>query len=188
MNPTSYIDSIIHTLKHTFCLCGRARRREFWFYVVSVNIALLLLMIIGLGLGRIAEVLGAIWMGLTALVAIALAIPMISLVVRRLHDVNLSGFWYWYLTPCGLPVIYMVYLLDLDQSVNSIVEKIKNVGSTWLGWILAFLCWTVGAPVTLVLLFLYKGTAGQNQYGPDPLAEGECCCASCQTEDAPPAA
>ena len=167
----NYIDSILKTLKHTFSFAGRAARMEFWSYVITSYLIIFLLSLIGAGLSAIAGVLGAIWMGLTAIIAIALFIPSISLTVRRLHDVNLSGFWLWYMNSFGLPVVYMVYLLDLDHSVNNIIEKIKNIGSIWLGWIITILCWTVGAPITLFLLFLYKGTAGENNYGPDPLAE-----------------
>ena len=167
----NYIDSLIKTIKHTLSFAGRAARMEFWSYVITYYIIIGLLSIIGAGLAAIASILGIIWMGLTAIIGIVLLIPMISLTVRRLHDVNLSGFWLWYLNSFGLPVVYMVYLLDLDNSVNSIIEKIKNIGSIWLGWIITILCWTIGAPISLLLLFLYKGTAGENNFGPDPLAE-----------------
>ena len=170
-----FINGLMSTVKKTFCMSGRATRCEFWSYTLTALVIVFSLLVIGLGLGAIANFLGVFWMGLTLLVYIALFIPCISLTVRRLHDVNLTGFWYWYLCPVGLPIIFIVYLLNLDSSANNLIEKIKGVGSIWLGWILALLCWPGGAAATLFLLFLYRGTKGDNDFGPDPLAK-KCPC------------
>ena len=53
-------------------------------------------------------------------------IVLMAVSVRRLHDLGMSGFWIMYLNILGLPVIYLVYLLDLDSSCNRVVEKIWN--------------------------------------------------------------
>ncbi|MBR6471271.1 MAG: DUF805 domain-containing protein, partial [Victivallales bacterium] len=159
-----FVDSILSTLKKAFCMKGRASRKEFWCYVLAMHLVLIVLGIVGLGLGAVSEALGSFWLGMTFLIYIALLIPGISVSVRRMHDVNLSGFWLWYMSAVGIGVVYIVYLLNLDKSVNNIVEKIKNVGSIWLGWILALILWPFCAGITLFLLFLYKGTSGDNDF------------------------
>ena len=62
----------------------------------------------------------------------------------------------------------MVYLLALDNSVDNIIERVKNTGSVWVGWILAIPAWILGATAALFLLTLYKGKKEDNEYGPNP--------------------
>ena len=160
------IDSLIGTLKKSVTFKGRATKKEFWIFILfDVVVNFVLLGLTALTLGSIA---GTILGVLTLLVNIALLVPYISLSVRRLHDLDLSGFWLWYLNPVGLPVIFMVYLLDLDKASNLVIEKIQKIGSVWLGWILTFLFWPVGAGFTLFLLFLYDGKKADNDFGPNP--------------------
>ena len=65
---------------------GRARRKEYWmFFLVYLGIlivASVLDSIIGLGL-------------IGGLVALAHLLPSICVGVRRLHDINRSGWWPW---------------------------------------------------------------------------------------------
>ena len=161
-------ETLLGTFKKTFSFKGRATRKEFWLYVLFsliVNIILGGLVILAEG-SALCTALGVIM----ALVDLALLICYISVSVRRLHDLGLSGFWLWYLNPLGLPVIYMVYLLDMDNACNQVVDKIQKTGSTWLGWILAVLFWPVGAFACLFLLFLYSGKNEANEFGPSPYA------------------
>ena len=160
------IDSLIGTLKKSVTFKGRATKQEFWIFVLFefvVNFVLL-----GLTALTIGSVAGNILLGLTLLVDLVLLVPYVSVSVRRLHDLNLSGFWLWYLNPIGLPVIFMVYLLDLDKASNLVIDKIQKIGSVWLGWILTWLFWPIGAGFTLFLLFLYDGKKEDNDFGPNP--------------------
>ena len=160
------IDSLIGTLKKSVTFKGRATKQEFWIFVLFefvVNFVLL-----GLTALTIGSVAGNILLGLTLLVDLVLLVPYVSVSVRRLHDLNLAGFWLWYLNPIGLPVIFMVYLLDLDKASNLVIDKIQKIGSVWLGWILTWLFWPIGAGFTLFLLFLYDGKKEDNDFGPNP--------------------
>lgn len=164
------INNIIHDirqgLKKAFSFSGRATRREFWtFYCFVVLVTIILFAIQILVEGSIA---GTLFRVIQVLVSIVLLIPLISVAVRRLHDVNLSGFWIWYLTSFGLPIVYMAYILDLDPACNVLVEKIQKTGSSWLGWILTILFWGIGAPITLFLIFLYAGKKESNTFGTSP--------------------
>lgn len=162
------IESIKQALLKTFSFQGRATRREYWGLVLFAAIVNLILWGITAGAFAIHAVLGYIFAIPALIVMIGLIISNISAGVRRLHDLGLSGFWFWYLNPFGLPVIYVVYLLNLDEASNLIIEKIQKIGSAWLGWILTFLFWPVGASAAVLLLFLYAGKKADNEFGPNP--------------------
>ena len=65
---------------------GRSRRKEYWQFVLF-NI----LLGIVLELGIIA--LGSVGLAINTLVSLALIIPGVAVAVRRMHDVNKSG-WF----------------------------------------------------------------------------------------------
>ena len=105
------------------------------------------------------------------LVIVAELLIYLSLTVRRLHDLSLSGFWLLYLNPVlGLPLIYIVYLLGIDTSCERFIENIKKVGSPWLGWILLWLLWPLGVCGTMFLLCLSAGKKEANEFGENPYA------------------
>ena len=97
---------------------GRARRTEYWMFVLFNVIALTILTIVdyatGLTFGQGGlGVLGAIY-------ALAVLIPGIAVQVRRLHDTDRSGFW-WFLNliPLVGPIVLLVfYCLDGTPSAN----------------------------------------------------------------------
>ena len=93
---------------------GRASRKELWLFLLLNTIAYLVLVSIFMPVG-VAYAFGT-WL------------PAISVQVRRLHDTNRSGGWWWLQL---LPII---------------------------GTIIVFV-WSVS-----------RGTEGDNDYGPDPLA------------------
>ncbi len=98
-----------------FNFSGRDSRKQYWMFIlINVVISLLLQMICGLILG---QYIGGIITGLYSLV---LLIPSLAILVRRLHDVNKSGFWYFIWL---IPIIGWIWLLILlckkgDETVN----------------------------------------------------------------------
>lgn len=86
---------------------GRARRAEYWYYVLaSVIIAIVLAIIDGVfGL----EFGGQLKLGILGMVySLAVLIPGLAVVVRRLHDVGKSG-WYYFIVL--IPVVSIIWLL-----------------------------------------------------------------------------
>ena len=63
---------------------GRAIRSEYWWFILAYIIAYLVL-------GIVDYVLGA--QLLTAILSLALLIPSLAVGVRRLHDLDKSGWW-----------------------------------------------------------------------------------------------
>ena len=89
-------DGIPRTLGSSVSICfskyvtfaGRAPRAEYWYFVlfaVLANIA------IGI-LSAISHEIGSI---LSAIFGLAILLPGLSVTVRRLHDTDRSGWWYW---------------------------------------------------------------------------------------------
>ena len=157
---------VLDALKKSFTFSGRATRKDFWsFFLFMFLVHIVLCVLVSLTAGSI---LGKIVSFLSGIIVLALLIPYISISVRRLHDLNMSGFWLWFLQPFELPIIFVVYLLGLDPASDRLVEKIEKIGSPWLGWILTFLLWPIGASVSLFLLFLYTGKKEDNDFGPNP--------------------
>ncbi|RYH07284.1 DUF805 domain-containing protein [Tropicimonas sp. IMCC6043] len=74
---------------------GRARRSEYWWFVLFVFIGNIIFGIIGI------DLLGALW-------SLALLLPGIAVGVRRLHDLDKSG---WWLLIALIPLIGLLVLI-----------------------------------------------------------------------------
>ena len=164
-------DDGIGLLKKWFSFSGRATRKDYWMTVLEQSlcaVAMFVLLII------VQEILSSVsW--LANLLSLPLVLALLSLVVaayanlfRRLHDLGLSGFWTCYLSPLGLFFLYGSYVMDADSTATAGVERIKNVGSPWLSWILAYIFWPVASLFSLLLILLSPGKKQDNIYGPNP--------------------
>tara|TARA_Y100000991_G_scaffold192076_1_gene159399 strand:+ start:551 stop:943 length:393 start_codon:yes stop_codon:yes gene_type:complete len=96
---------------------GRARRKEYWMFTLVYVIILIACMVLDNVLGTVfmmdAGPLGEISMGygwLYSICALAHFIPALGLVVRRLHDVGKSGWFYFIFL---IPIIGIIWLLVL---------------------------------------------------------------------------
>ena len=91
---------------------GRARRKEYWMWTLSVTIIFIFAMImdnlLGLNFELMGQDLGYGWIYLVA--GIAHLIPGLAVVVRRLHDVGKSGWFYFIVL---IPIIGVLWLLVL---------------------------------------------------------------------------
>ncbi|CCV10571.1 DUF805 domain-containing protein [Mesorhizobium sp. STM 4661] len=80
-----------------FNFAGRARRKEFWGYSLFWTIALIVTIAIGLfadtAMGNLdaGQDLPAMTVGLTGLFFLATFLPWLGLMVRRLHDIGITG-------------------------------------------------------------------------------------------------
>ncbi len=93
---------------------GRAQRSEFWWWVVFVMVANFVLTIIDSMLfGTVTTAPGSFNAStstpvLSGLFGLATMLPSISVTVRRLHDTDRSGWWYWLAL---IPLIGAIILL-----------------------------------------------------------------------------
>lgn len=131
-----------------FHFYGRSSRSEFWpFYLVAWLILLLS------SLCSLLPIIGSL---IQAIVVIIVGVCQITASIRRLHDLNLRG--WWLLIPYLLPLAYFVsrqpiYVLAPEQA--------------WLldGMLVIYIASWIG----LWALWCKKGSAGSNRFGTDPL-------------------
>lgn len=100
---------------------GRARRSEYWYF-------LLFNLIILIALFGLSALIGSVGMILYVIYALATFVPGLAVVVRRLHDINKSG-WYYFV---GLiPIVGGIWLIVLlategDNGPNQYGPDPKN--------------------------------------------------------------
>ena len=94
------IDYYVKVLKNYVNFSGRASRREFWFFTLFNFLISLILYIIGSLIG--AETI------IRNLYGLAVFLPGLAVSIRRLHDINKSGWWYLIIF---LPIIGGIWLL-----------------------------------------------------------------------------
>jgi uncharacterized membrane protein YhaH (DUF805 family) len=116
---------------------GRAARTGFWHYILVYLVVSVLLDILGIRL-------------LSTVVALALLVPTLAIIVRRLHDVDSSG---WLILVPIVPGFLAVSLFYLFWPLGVV-----------------FALATVACSAYLIYLYVLPGTPGSNQYGPDPKA------------------
>jgi uncharacterized membrane protein YhaH (DUF805 family) len=91
---------------------GRAQRKEYWLFHLFFWVMLLVVPfadILFVGLGVV----------LLLITTLALFIPSLAVAVRRLHDINKSGWWLLlYLIPFGFLVLLVFFCLDGTKGEN----------------------------------------------------------------------
>ena len=132
----SFSQSIKSLFSNTFKMSGRATRSEYWFsylftFLVSVAIYLVMMVaLVGGMAGAVGGSTGAAGAGF-ATVAIAYVVLLIwalyifisfsiSMTVRRLHDTNRSGWWWWlHLVPFGIIVVFIFTVMPSSPGENN---------------------------------------------------------------------
>lgn len=152
-------------LKNFFSYKGRMGRKKYFFTSVTALILTILISIaVVVGAIAIMRYVFKVPVGVFFLFEIALLIVVLLCailmwtifsfpVVKRLHDMQFSGWWFFLLVLLGPVYIFFrkIYLNDL-----------RIIELELLTSIITF--------IVLLILFLKKGTKGPNKYGPDPVA------------------
>ena len=95
------------------CFSGRARRQEYWLFVLFNFIAAFVVGFIG---GIIASVTGvAAFAFLGTIYNLAVLIPGLAVLVRRLHDIGKSGWWFLIALVPFVGVIVLIVFCCLDS-------------------------------------------------------------------------
>jgi uncharacterized membrane protein YhaH (DUF805 family) len=153
---------------------GRARRKEYWWFVV-INFIIMMALMIGfcipifkMGFNSAAagvEDFDEMEVMLTAMKSpflyiyliyyLAIIVPSLAVMVRRLHDIGKSGYWAF---------------LIVGGSLLATVAQYLQATST-LAYILLALVSFVICIIGLVWMFT-NSDYGPNKYGPNPKGEG----------------
>jgi len=167
---------MILPLKRYAQFSGRSPRKEYWMFVLFNIIVSLVLSVVdsvlGLGghtssyssatgsgfaagAGTSGGILSGIW-------SLAILVPSIAVGVRRLHDIDRSG--WWMLAPILLIAVAMVAALG-RLGVNPDASMV----GFGIFFMIALLAGGIMSIVLLVWACMY-GTRGPNRFGPDPYA------------------
>ena len=107
---------------------------------------------LGLMIGGTLGILGTIY-------SLFILLPTLAVAVRRLHDINKSG---WYI---GAFYIFMiVYLIIVKLNFNN--QNIASGSTVFMPLILPLLM--LAYSIYLLVLLVRSGDKGSNTYGPDP--------------------
>ncbi len=100
---------------------GRARRKEYWMFVLFNIIFAIAAIVIDMILGTYIVIYG--------LYMLAMLIPSLAVLVRRLHDIGKSGWWFFIsLVPIIGGIWLLVLLLtDSQHGNNEYGENPKGV-------------------------------------------------------------
>lgn len=142
---------------------GRAPRAEYWWYVLALVVAYIVVAIIEGVLG-IHRMIAGMYGPISALLWLATIIPSIAVGVRRLHDVDRTGWWIL------LPAIPEALMIIMALMTAGAVAAGGGFGAAMGGLAITALLGLValiGAIVVLVFSVM-PGTKGPNRFGADP--------------------
>ena len=179
MQNLSPIGWALLPLKNYAKFSGRASRAEFWwfflFMIVVWVVAYIALFgtLAGAGASQTAPSAGLLGaFGVVGLLLIlfwlAMLIPSIAVQVRRLHDIDRSGWWLG-----GFYLLYFAYIAMAFSSMSSMLvpgaqpnpSQVSGglFGATMIVGLIMFVYM-----IALLVFYCLPGTKGANRYGDDP--------------------
>ncbi len=106
----------LKVLKNYANFDGRARRKEFWMFVLFNFLFTIAAMILD---GILGSQIGRTPYGFVYVIyALAMIIPNIAVVVRRLHDIGKSGGWFFISLIPVIGGIWMIVLLATEGNAG----------------------------------------------------------------------
>ena len=167
----SMVEATKTCLRKYAVFSGRARRSEYWWfmlaqYLIAMALSFLMMIVmivqlyIGLSNGSITEETGFMFMfknpvfWIYCLYSLALIIPNLSVMVRRLHDIGKSG---WYLL---LPFLSPLLV------GGAVVLAIFN-HDLWFFMIVAYVI-TLAIMIIMLVWMATNGKKETNKWGPSP--------------------
>lgn len=145
-----------------FSFRGRAPRAEIWKVVLIVSFLPLIPIAVLMGVFSAISVSGVSEAQVDAIMLFA-TLPFypifITAIVRRLHDLNWSG--YWLLLVFGELIVF-----ELGHAIYERSGKFF-----WWMWVFVppLICCHLVVLYGFLALFIGLGTRGPNKYGPDPV-------------------
>ncbi len=86
------MDAYIDAMRRYATFRGRSTRAQYWLFTLVYIVLLLVASLLDYSTGLASEDGGGV---LSAIVVLVHFIPAISVTVRRLHDIDRTGWWYW---------------------------------------------------------------------------------------------
>jgi|TARA_B110000495_G_C22861114_1_gene502124 uncharacterized membrane protein YhaH (DUF805 family) len=107
-NTMSFMDATKSGVGKSFTFNGRSSRSEYWWWMLAGILFQIICTIIAV-LGNVA---------VTAIFPILLVIPTTTMIVRRLHDLEKSGWWFLIVLIPLVGILYLIYLFIQEGDMN----------------------------------------------------------------------
>ena len=138
---------------------GRSSRKEYWSFWLFIQVSSILLLIFALR----ARPLLLIFI----LFVILIIIPSLAVTVRRLHDVNKSGYWLFGF----LPFVFLAYLSIFLLSLFSPQNQSLNYNFIQIIFTFTYICGIFISSLwfcfPIIVFLTQKGDEEKNRFG-DP--------------------
>jgi uncharacterized membrane protein YhaH (DUF805 family) len=114
----SMIDWVLEVFSKYATFDGRARRKEYWYWYLFNFIVSIFISVVSLVINGTETDNGIGWFGLfinivVIIYSLGVFIPNLAVTVRRLHDTNRSGWWYFIsMVPFIGGIILFIYLIE----------------------------------------------------------------------------
>lgn len=154
---------------------GRSRRKEYWMFFLGVFLLYLALIIAAVvflggalfsafagagggdsgaaGAGAMGAMLGGGIVGILILLTVLLLfIPSIAVGIRRLHDIDRTG--WWLMLGYGPSILGTIFENTQSTSLALIFNSVSMIGF-----------------IVILVFSVMPGTRGPNRFGPDPKGE-----------------
>ena len=130
MTQSPLIQNYIKMFRNYATFTGRASRAEFWWAFLMNYIVTFVLQFITRFLSSIISTIGssnstvlalflALSSALSSIYALIIFVPMLALRIRRLHDVDRSGWWIWFSgTGIGAIILLIWYCKSGAEDTN----------------------------------------------------------------------
>jgi uncharacterized membrane protein YhaH (DUF805 family) len=132
-----------------FDFSGRSSRAEYWYFTALMWLVTLLIVLGEQLLGRPVE---GVLTAINSLFGLVTFIPSLAVAVRRLHDINRSGFE---LLRYGIPLVVVVVLMPFALFIAPFFVFVLGLAAVVIG-------------VKFLVLMIIEGDRGPNLYGPNP--------------------
>jgi len=169
----NFLTSVKTCFKKSFTYKGRAARSEFWWFHLFLTICFICSMMADYLVFKESN-------SYFNTACSMLIFPQIAVYVRRIHDLNLSGFWVLPYAVLSFAVllssaILSVFTIFVTLNENLAIYLSEHV-QEWEYFAEFYDKITLGVlkvvslmNIAFVIMFVSKGTSGENRYGDDPL-------------------
>lgn len=149
----NFLDTLTN---HYMDFSGRVGRAQFWYFV-------LVCVVVGLAAAIVDGVIGTTL--LTAVLGLALLLPMGGMAARRVQDSGNNGslVWIWVLASGINSIIRLLFALSGPFAALGFLYFFFSIG-----WLIGLV--TLVVAVVIIYFCVQPGTEGDNQYGPPPPA------------------
>jgi uncharacterized membrane protein YhaH (DUF805 family) len=150
LNPVEWA---VLPLKKYANFSGRASRAEYWWFYLGTVIVGIVCAGVDAALGT-KDIIGNA-------ANVALLVPWLSVTVRRLHDIDRTGWWLLaFVASFGLIGLLAVFVGGAGQPSGS-------MAGMFTAMIVALVA-VIVVGITMLVFMIQQGTEGSNRYGPDP--------------------